>query len=244
MSFSIASLHRPAHNQEPARLNKLQSATAQNAQSQSNSSVPAGSSGAADFIALFQSATGASASGVRASSALSNSSSAATPVAGNTNASSGAADLITLFQSGSGASASAATASAQSSSATAAGAAIPSTNGPAGQLFGSNPWDTDPTGNGPGGITHYNPEYFATEQTAETVARMVGGTVVPGNTLTSAPGSPFTLNQTELMVQLPNGGLINPGLIASLFTHNWPQTFVDQQIANEVNGALPAVAAT
>jgi hypothetical protein len=107
-------------------------------------------------------------------------------------------------------------------------------------VFGANPWIADPTGQGPGGVTHYNPEYFATEQTAERVAQIVGGQVVQGNTLTNAPGSPFTLDQPELMVQLPSGGQINPGLIASLFTHNWPQSFVNQQIANEVAGAAGA----
>ncbi len=52
------------------------------------------------------------------------------------------------------------------------------TDGPAGPLFGANPWLTDPTGSGPGPVTHYNPIYFATPQTAQTVAQMVGGTVI------------------------------------------------------------------
>jgi hypothetical protein len=116
-------------------------------------------------------------------------------------------------------------------------------NDPAGPLFGPNPWVADPTGYGPNGvITHYNPVYFATQQTAETVAQMLGGTVVPSVQITTAPGSPFQQNQLNLMVQLPNGGLINPGFIADLYTHNWPQPFINQQIAAEVAGATPATA--
>lgn len=114
------------------------------------------------------------------------------------------------------------------------------TDGPAGPLFAGNPWVTDPTGSGPGPVTHYNPVYFATPQTAQTVAQMVGGTVVSTEVFTSAPGSPFQQNEANLMVQLPNGGLINPGLVADIYTHGWNQAFVNQQVANEVAGAAPA----
>lgn len=113
------------------------------------------------------------------------------------------------------------------------------TGDPAGPLFGPNPWLTDPTGSGPGPVTHYNPVYFATPQTAQTVAQMVGGTVVSTDVFTSAPGSPFQQDESNLMVQLPGGGLVNPGLIADIYTHGWTQGFVDQQVANEVSGALP-----
>ncbi len=161
-----------------------------------------------------------------------------------TSASSGPASFAAVFQAASATSSQAAssqTAATSVSSAIGAGSTGASeATGPAGPLFGANPWVGDPTGQGPGGVTHYNPEYFATGQTAEIVAQMVGGQVVQGNSLTNAPGSPFTLNQPELMVQLPNGGEINPGLIASLFTHNWPQSFINQQIANEVAGAAQA----
>ena len=117
-------------------------------------------------------------------------------------------------------------------------------DGPAGPLFGPSPWLTDPTGSGLGSTTHYSPYYFATPQTAQTVASMLGGTVVAANEIITASGSPFTQDQPNLMVQLPNGGLVNPGLIATLFTHNWPTSFVNQQIANEVAGAVPANSTT
>jgi hypothetical protein len=42
------------------------------------------------------------------------------------------------------------------------------------------------------------------------------------------------------MVQLPNGGLINPGLVADIYTHGWNTAFVNQQVAAEFAGAVPA----
>ena len=101
-----------------------------------------------------------------------------------------------------------------------------------GSPFGASPWLTAPTGSGPGVVTSYNPIYFATAQTAQTVAQMTGGTVVSEEALTSAPGSPFQQDQPNLMVELPNGGLINPGLVADIYTHGWNQAFENQQVAN------------
>jgi hypothetical protein len=113
---------------------------------------------------------------------------------------------------------------------------------PAGPLFGPNPWLADPTGESPNGtVTHYNPVYFATQQTAQTVAQMLGGTVTQSVQITTAPGSPFQQDEPNYMVQLPNGGQVNPGFIADLYTHGWNQTFINQQIAAEVAGAQPAI---
>jgi len=78
--------------------------------------------------------------------------------------------------------------------------------------------------------------YFATADTAAKVAQMVGGTVVQSNQFTGNGGS-FTQQQPNLMVQLPNGHLINPGLIASFYTHGYPQSYVDQMVASEVQNA-------
>jgi len=105
-------------------------------------------------------------------------------------------------------------------------------------VFGANPWVTDPTGTNPDGTSYgYNPIYFASAQTAAQVAQLVGGQVVSENEMVS--GGPFSQNQPNLMVELPNGGLINPGLVASFYTHGYPQSMVDQMIANEVSGATP-----
>jgi hypothetical protein len=92
---------------------------------------------------------------------------------------------------------------------------------------------TNPTGSGPSGIYNYNPYYFATAQTAATVANMVGGKVVSMNAF-STPGSMYKQNQPNEMVQLPNGALINPGLVAQFYTHGYSQSMVNQMIANEV----------
>ncbi len=129
--------------------------------------------------------------------------------------------------------------------ATTPAATLEAQDGPAGPLFGANPWLTAPTGSGPGGqVTYYNPVYFATQQTAQTVAQMLGGTVVQDDQITTAPGSPFQQNQPNYMVQLANGGLVNPGFIADIYTHGWNQTFINQQVANEVNGATPVATNT
>jgi hypothetical protein len=114
-------------------------------------------------------------------------------------------------------------------------------DGPAGPLFGPNPWLSDPTASGPNGVTDENPIYFASQQTAQTVAQMLGGQVVQSVQILTAPGSPFQQNQPNNMVQLPNGGLVNPGFIADLYTHGWNQAFINQQIAAEVAGAQGAV---
>lgn len=120
-------------------------------------------------------------------------------------------------------------------------AADPSAD-PAGSLFGADPWLTDPTGDGPNGtVTNYNPIYFATQQTAETVAQMVGGGVVESNQMVTSPGSPFGQNQPNYMVQLPDGAQVNPGLIADIYSHGWSQSLINEQVANEVAGAEAAV---
>ena len=37
------------------------------------------------------------------------------------------------------------------------------------------------------------------------------------------------------VVQLPNGNLINPGLVAAFYTHGYPQSYIDGLIAQAVN---------
>ncbi len=104
-------------------------------------------------------------------------------------------------------------------------------------VFGPNPWVTNPTGIGPNGNTYgYNPYYFATPQTAAKVAQMLGGTVVPSYEFTPNGGM-FAQQQPNLMVQLPNGHLVNAGIIAACYTHGYPQSYVDSMIAAEVQGS-------
>ena len=98
------------------------------------------------------------------------------------------------------------------------------------QLFGPQPWVTDPApgGTGPQGPYPYNPQYFATLATAVTVATIVElgcglkpGTVkvVQKNDITS-PG-PYNQNQPNQMIQMPDESLHNAGLIAKEFA-DWP----------------------
>jgi len=101
-------------------------------------------------------------------------------------------------------------------------------------VFGANPWIANPGGSAPNGVTYgYNPDYFATRATAEKVAQMVGGKVVETNAIT--PYGPFVQNQPNEMVQLPNGRLLNAGIIASLYNHGYSQQYINTLIANEVN---------
>jgi hypothetical protein len=104
-------------------------------------------------------------------------------------------------------------------------------------VFGPSPWLTNPTGMGPNGVSYgYNPYYFATPQTAAKVAQMVGGKVVESNQFTPTGGT-FSQQQPNQMVQLPDGRMINPGLVASFYDHGYPQSYVDMMVASEVKNA-------
>jgi hypothetical protein len=101
-------------------------------------------------------------------------------------------------------------------------------------LFGDNPWISNAGGSGPGGSYSYNPYYFATAATADKVAQMLGGTVVAMNALT--PYGPFVQSAQNYMVQMPNGRLINAGLVASFYDRGLNQQMVDKMVAAEVTG--------
>jgi hypothetical protein len=102
-------------------------------------------------------------------------------------------------------------------------------------VFGANPWITDPTGTAPDGSSYnYNPLYFATPATAAKVAQLVGGQVVASDQLASLGG--FAQQQPNQMVELPNGTLINAGLVATFYTHGVSQACIDQMLQNEVEG--------
>jgi hypothetical protein len=93
-----------------------------------------------------------------------------------------------------------------------------------------------PTGNGPTGSFDFNPEYFPTEETANKIAGMLGGKVVPQHAILSSPGSPLHQNQVNYMVELPNGRTINPGFIAQAISSGQPRTTIDAIIYSEVTG--------
>ena len=101
-------------------------------------------------------------------------------------------------------------------------------------VFGASPWMSNPTGIGPDGKAYsYNKFYFATEQTATKVAEMAGGSVVKSNMFTPTGGA-FSQQQPNYMVQMPDGRLINPGLVASFYSHGYSQSYVDQMVAAEL----------
>ena len=115
--------------------------------------------------------------------------------------------------------------------ATSSGSALAPT---AQELFGATPWNTDAGGTGPGGSYSYNPYYFATAATAAKVAQMLGGKVVSTDAIT--PSGPFVQNQPNQMIQMPDGRLINAGLVAGFYDHGFTQQTVDKMIAAEVTG--------
>jgi len=111
-------------------------------------------------------------------------------------------------------------------------------------VFGPDVWMSDPIGLTPDNtVFEYNPTYFATESTAQTVAQMVGGTVVTSNVFTQ-PGNSFVQQQPNYMVQMPNGALINPGLVASFYTFGFSQSQINTMIAQEVANTPPPAQTT
>jgi hypothetical protein len=104
-------------------------------------------------------------------------------------------------------------------------------------VFGDNPWVDNPTGTAQDGRTwSYNPLYFATEATANKVAEMVGGKVIQQELMTPTAGSPLQQSQLNEMVQLKDGSVVNPGLIAGFYQHGYPQSMIDTMIQNEIQG--------
>jgi hypothetical protein len=111
-------------------------------------------------------------------------------------------------------------------------------------VFGPDVWMSDPIGLNPDGSSFaYNPIYFATESTAQTVAQIIGGTVVTENVFTQ-PGNAFVQQQPNYMVEMPNGALINPGLVASFYTFGFSQSQINTMIAQEVANTPPPAQTT
>jgi hypothetical protein len=101
-------------------------------------------------------------------------------------------------------------------------------------VFGANPWLSAPGGVTPSGSYGFNPDYFATPQTAQKVAQLLGGTVVETSAMVGSNG-PFTQSAPNQMVKLPNGHLINAGLTATYYTHGWSQAQINQMLQYDIN---------
>jgi hypothetical protein len=100
------------------------------------------------------------------------------------------------------------------------------------ELFGPSPWLANPTEKLPDGRElSLNPYYFATPETAAVVAGMLGGEVVEMNMFT-AEGSPVAQQQPNQMVRMPDGRLVNAGLVASYYDLGLPQSYIDQLVAD------------
>jgi len=104
--------------------------------------------------------------------------------------------------------------------------------------LGPHPFMSSPSGSGPNGRFGFNSTYFPTLATSKAIAQMLGGKVVPQNAILSAPGSHFTQNQPNYMIELPNGNIINPGPIAQAIHLRQSRTMIDAIIDSEVNNTL------
>ena len=117
---------------------------------------------------------------------------------------------------------------------------VPLTNAAGGptaeSLFGSEVFVTSPSGHGPNNtFWGYNPAYFASRQTADVLAKMLGGKVVERNAI--CPYGPMVQDQVNRMIVLPDGRELNAGLVADIFNHGRSRTQVDQMLKEEVAGA-------
>ena len=103
------------------------------------------------------------------------------------------------------------------------------------EMFGPNPWMSNPGGVAPNGVPYsYNPYYFATQDTAAKVAQMVGGKAVAYSAIT--PYGPFQQNMPNYMVQMPDGREINAGVFASIFDHGYTAEFANRLVQTEITG--------
>lgn len=103
-------------------------------------------------------------------------------------------------------------------------------------LFGTDIFLKNPSGHGGYHVWNYNPAYFATRQTADIVAKMLGGIVIERNDICSGAGGLFQ-DQPNEMVQLPNGKLVNAGIVADIFNHESCQVMQNKLLQEAVEEA-------
>jgi hypothetical protein len=100
--------------------------------------------------------------------------------------------------------------------------------------FGQQAYLDKPSGTGPLGPYDYNPIYFATRDTANKVASLVGGTVVEKNDMVT--GGPFQQSAPNEMIQFAGGRQVNAGLIANFYNHGYPQSYIDMLLKQVADG--------
>jgi hypothetical protein len=88
---------------------------------------------------------------------------------------------------------------------------------------------------GPNGYSsNMNPIYFADPATAQRMAQQLGAELFYGDQFGS-PGSPTSFPQQALL-RLPNGQVVNAGLVANTYNHGYSQNTIDQILAGIING--------
>lgn len=122
---------------------------------------------------------------------------------------------------------------------------FPGTSIPTQNPFGPDPYYSNPTqnifaGNGSSQMIQQPlaPYCFPTQQTAQTAAKLFGGTVF---VQTPDGACPFTANQPTYMVRLPNGTEINPGIISHFYdTRSDTPAQLQQLVQDVLNGGTMA----
>lgn len=105
----------------------------------------------------------------------------------------------------------------------------------------ANPFLPNPTVAQPDGTNQkQNPIWWATQDTADQVAKLLGGTVSAQNPFAGN----FSANQPQYMVKLPDGRMINPGTdVADLYNHGYSQSYIEEAlqrlISNDYSPAGP-----
>jgi hypothetical protein len=108
------------------------------------------------------------------------------------------------------------------------------------EIFGADPFVSNPEGtfldwySGQQRSYGFNRHYFATESAANILAERLGGTVVQANSILGDSGY-FSQTQPNRMIRFPNGREVNAGIVASFYTHGYPQSYIDRLIANEID---------
>ena len=93
-----------------------------------------------------------------------------------------------------------------------------------------NPWMPSPTVTLNGVTEGENPQFYATQQTAQVIAGWLGGTILDMTSVDLTGGGPVILNQDQYFVLFPNGAKVNAGCVAALFN--------GQATAAQISGAI------
>jgi len=108
------------------------------------------------------------------------------------------------------------------------------------QTYFPNAWISDPTESTPLGPAHLSQYWYANPTAAATMAAIVGGVVAAYPGMGVSAGDPDQPNQPNLMIVLPNGGMINAGQ-AILTFFNFGPSALGAIIANLQSQCIQAL---